>query len=59
MQKDDRASFMIRLKSVETESDSTKGSVDYLRKVIQQHKFLGGCIYTPAFSESNVLSGTG
>lgn len=34
---------MVKMKTVETETDYTKTKVDFMTKVIQQHKYFGGC----------------
>lgn len=34
---------MSKMKTVETETDYTKSKVDFMNKVMQQHKYFGGC----------------
>ncbi|TNV87765.1 hypothetical protein FGO68_gene766 [Halteria grandinella] len=58
-QKEEREQFLQRMKVVETDSDHVKSQVEYVRRVIQQHKFFGGCYAIPSPpDQSKITSGT-
>ena len=58
-QKEERESFLTRVKTVETEVEYAKGNTEYLRKIIQQHKFFGGCYAMPMMPPSQQQTITG
>lgn len=55
-QKEERESFLVRMKTVETDVEYSKVNIDYLRKFNQQHKFFGGCYATPVMPGGSTIN---
>ena len=47
------------MKTIETDMEYTKTNVEYMRKVIQQHKFFGGCPGCGSYSTSTAVGSGG
>ncbi len=54
-QKEERENFLVRIKTVETDVEYSKLNIEYLRKIVQQHKFFGGCYANPVMPGGSTI----